>query len=228
MPRLEKATITNTVTGKVIAVLFNPEEYTVNSEVTYAQSAIPGVSGPLLQFVHGNMATLEMELLLDTQEAHARAAGRNGANSDVRVLVRAITDLMAIESDHPRAAGAAVHLGVADVHLRAGPGQPEVPVVPADRNSRASRMQVTFNEFRNIDLEAKEIKRQTADYTKRRRGRPGRDAELDRRRRSTTTPPSGGRWPWPTRSRIPRRSGRAATGRAPAALPRPGHGKVYA
>ncbi len=31
-----------------------------------------------------------------------------------------------------------------------------------------ARVQVTFNEFRNIELEAKEIKRQTADYTKRR------------------------------------------------------------
>src|SRR3954466_12415707 len=96
---LEKATITNTVTGQVIGVLFHPEEYTVNNEVTYAQSAIPGVSGPLLQFVHGNMSTLEMELLLDTQEKHA-ASGRtrNPANSDVRLLVREITDLMAIES----------------------------------------------------------------------------------------------------------------------------------
>ena len=30
-----------------------------------------------------------------------------------------------------------------------------------------ARLQVTFNEFRNTELEAKEIKRETADYTKR-------------------------------------------------------------
>jgi nucleoid-associated protein YgaU len=29
-----------------------------------------------------------------------------------------------------------------------------------------ARVQVTFNEFRNADLEAKEVKRETADYTK--------------------------------------------------------------
>jgi nucleoid-associated protein YgaU len=29
-----------------------------------------------------------------------------------------------------------------------------------------ARLQVTFNEFRNVDLEAKEIKRETADYSK--------------------------------------------------------------
>jgi len=30
-----------------------------------------------------------------------------------------------------------------------------------------ARLQVTFNEFRNVELEAKEIKRETADYSKR-------------------------------------------------------------
>lgn len=162
---LEKATITNTVTGEVISVLFNPEEYTVNSEVTYAQSAIPGVSGPLLQFVHGNMATLEMELLLDTQEAHP---GRNGANSDVRVLVRAITDLMAIESTtHAPPVLLFTWGSLTFTCVLARASQKYQLFLPTGIPVRA-RVQVTFNEFRNIDLEAKEIKRQTADYTKRR------------------------------------------------------------
>ena len=63
---LEKATITNTVTGERIPVLFNPEEYTVQRDINYAQSASPGSSAPLLQFVNGNLQTLEMELFLDT------------------------------------------------------------------------------------------------------------------------------------------------------------------
>ncbi len=164
---LEKATITNTVTGNVIAVLFNPEEYTVNSEVTYAQSAIPGVSGPLLQFVHGNMATLEMELLLDTQEAHTGLA-QNSANSDVRVLVRAITDLMTIDSStHAPPVLLFTWGSLTFTCVLARASQKYQMFLPTGIPVRA-RMQVTFNEFRNIDLEAKEIKRQTADYTKRR------------------------------------------------------------
>jgi len=162
---LEKATITNTVTGQVIKVLFNPEEYTVNSEVTYAQSAIPGVSGPLLQFVHGNMSTLEMELLLDTQEAHS---GQNGANSDVRVLVSAITNLMAIESTtHAPPVLLFTWGSLTFTCVLARASQKYQLFLPTGIPVRA-RMQVTFNEFRNIELEAKEIKRQTADYTKRR------------------------------------------------------------
>jgi nucleoid-associated protein YgaU len=166
---LEKATITNTVTGKVIEVMFNPEEYTINSEVTYAQSAIPGVSGPLLQFVHGNMATLEMELLLDTQEAH-RSSGRavNAAGSDVRDLVRAVTDLMSIDaSTHAPPVLLFTWGSLTFTCVLARASQKYQMFLPTGIPVRA-RMQVTFNEFRNVDLEAKEIKRQTADYTKRR------------------------------------------------------------
>jgi nucleoid-associated protein YgaU len=123
------------------------------------------VSGPLLQFVHGNMSTLEMELLLDTQEAHP---GQNGANSDVRVLVRAITDLMAIESTtHAPPVLLFTWGSLTFTCVLARASQKYQLFLPNGIPVRA-RMQVTFNEFRNIDLEAKEIKRQTADYTKRR------------------------------------------------------------
>ena len=50
---MEKAIITNTLTGQKIPVMFNPEEYTLNREINYAQSVIPGLSGPVLQFVSG-------------------------------------------------------------------------------------------------------------------------------------------------------------------------------
>ena len=53
-----------------IPVQFNPEEYTLNRDINYAQAAIPGLSAPILQFVNGNMQTLEMELFLDTYEEH--------------------------------------------------------------------------------------------------------------------------------------------------------------
>ena len=46
-----------------------------------------------------------------------------------------------------------------------------------------ARVQVTFNEFRNADLEAKEVKRETADYTKTYTGPSGRDTERRRRTR---------------------------------------------
>jgi hypothetical protein len=65
---LEKAIIINTVTGDKIPVQFNPEEYSVNRDINYAQTAIPGLSAPITQFVNGNAQTLEMEFLVDTYE----------------------------------------------------------------------------------------------------------------------------------------------------------------
>ena len=60
---IERAVIINTLdSDNPIPVLFNPEEYSINRENNYAQTAIPGLSAPLTQFVNGNAQTLEMEL----------------------------------------------------------------------------------------------------------------------------------------------------------------------
>jgi hypothetical protein len=99
VPALEKAIITNTVSGNKIPVMFNPTEYTQSQDINYAQAAIPGLIQPLLQFVNGNVPTLEMELFLDTNEA-AQVNGKTivAAGSDVRKLSQQITNLMAIDS----------------------------------------------------------------------------------------------------------------------------------
>ena len=96
---LEKAQITNTVTGENVPVMFNPEEYTTNRDINYSQTGVPGLSAPIIQFVHGNLQTLEMELFLDTYESHQENSRViNQAGDDVRKLTRKITDLMNIEA----------------------------------------------------------------------------------------------------------------------------------
>lgn len=164
---LEKALITNTVTNDPIPVMFNPEEYTVNKDNNFAQIAVPGLSAPILQFVHGNMQTLEMELFLDTYEEH-RENGKvlNRAQEDVRTLTRKITDLMNIDpTTHapPTLLFTWASLSFECVLVRAS--QRFIMFMPDGTPVRA-RLQVTFNEFHNVDLEAKEIKRETADYSK--------------------------------------------------------------
>lgn len=159
---LEKATITNTVTAERVSVLFNPEEYSVSRDNNFAQMAIPGLRGPLLQFVNGNMQTLDLELLVDSYEAHENA---NSAGDDVRNLTGRITNLMNID--------AATH---APPVLLFTWGSLSFSCVLARANQRfimfrpdgvpvRARLQVTFNEFINAELEAKETKRETADYS---------------------------------------------------------------
>ncbi len=167
MAGLEKAIITNTVTGDRIPVLFNPEEYTVNRDINYAQAAVPGLSAPILQFVHGNMQTLEMELLVDTYEAHSDGGRQlNGPGEDVRRLTRQVTDLMNINSaTHAPPVLLFTWASLAFTCVLARASQRFIMFRPDGTPVRA-RLQVAFNEFRNVDLEAKEVKRETADYSK--------------------------------------------------------------
>ncbi|HUJ10358.1 MAG TPA: peptigoglycan-binding protein LysM [Verrucomicrobiae bacterium] len=163
----EKATITNTVTGTKVPVMFNPEEYSVNRENNFAQTAIPGLSAPILQFVHGNMQTLEMELFLDTYETHRNGSRTlNQAGQDVRELTSQITGFLDIDpTTHAPPVLVFTWASLSFTCVLARANQRFTMFLPSGIPVRA-KMQVTFNEFRNIDLEAKEIKRETADYSK--------------------------------------------------------------
>jgi nucleoid-associated protein YgaU len=164
---LEKAIITDTVTGLPTAVMFNPEEYTVNRDINYAQTAIPGLSAPVLQFVNGNMQTLEMELFLDTYEEH-RIGNRiqNQARQDVRRVVRQITRLMDIApATHSPPILLFTWASLSFRCVLARVSQQFTMFLPDGTPVRA-KLGVTFNEFRNVDLEAKEVKRETADYSR--------------------------------------------------------------
>lgn len=164
---LEKAVITNVVTGDRIPVLFNPEEYTVNKDVTWATASAAGSAAPILQFAHGNLQTLEMELFLDTYESH-RESSRvlNQAGEDVRVYTRKITDLMSIDpTTHAPPVLLFTWGSLSFTCVLARASQRFVMFLPNGTPVRA-RINVTFNEFRNPEMEAKEIKRETADYSK--------------------------------------------------------------
>lgn len=164
---LEKALITNTITGARVPVLFNPEEYTVSKSVNFAQTSVPGLSAPIIQFVSGGLQTLEMELLLDTYEEHREGSRvRNRAGDDVRALVRAITDLMSIDpTTHTPPVLLFTWASLSFTCVLAQARQRYTMFLPDGTPVRA-RLSVTFNEFRNVDLEAKEVKRETADYSK--------------------------------------------------------------
>jgi hypothetical protein len=159
MPPLEKAIITKihppAPADENIPVMFNPEEYTVNKDMNYAQTGVPGLSAPIIQFVHGNMGTLEMELFLDTYEEH----------QDVRNLTRKITDLMNIEpTTHAPPVLLFTWASLSFTCVLARASQRFIMFLPDGTPVRA-RLQVTFNEFNNVDLEAKVVKRETADFS---------------------------------------------------------------
>lgn len=165
---LEKAIVTNTVTAERIPVMFNPEQYTLSRDINYASAIVPGLSGPVLQFVSGNKQTLEMELFLDSYEEH-RVGTRvvNRAHDDVRVLTRQITDLMNINgATHAPPVLLFTWASLSFTCVLAHVSQRFTMFLPDGTPVRAL-LQVSFHEFRNVELEAKEVKRETADFVKR-------------------------------------------------------------
>jgi nucleoid-associated protein YgaU len=164
---LEKATVTNTDTGERIEVMFNPEEYSLTKDNNFAQSAVPGLSSPLLQFAHGSLKTLDMELFFDTYEEH-RVGNRlvNRAGDDVRLHTNRVVGLMDINPEThapPVLLFTWGDLTLTCVLARAAQRftmflETGVPV--------RARVQVSFNEWVDAAREAKTVKRRTADYSR--------------------------------------------------------------
>src|SRR5262245_47356340 len=156
MPSLAKAKILVEATGEQFEVMFNPEEYTLNKDNNFAAQNIPGLSGPLLQFVHGNLRTLDMELFFDTFEQHR----------DVREQTKKITGLLDINKDLH--APPIVRVSWASLQFRgvlAKARQKFILFLPDGRPVPA-RLTCTFNEFLDPTREAKEVDRQTSNFTK--------------------------------------------------------------
>jgi len=163
---LEKAEIINTDTNERIQVLFNPEEYTLNQTNNFANVAIPGMRAPILQFVHGNMRTLNMELLFDTFEKHTKGARIiNNEGSDVRELTNKVTDLLKI---NPQTHAPPILLftwgGFSFTCVLASANQRFI-MFRGDGIPVRARITVTFNEYVDADALARDP-RQTADFTK--------------------------------------------------------------
>ena len=153
---LVKARITIEHTGTFVEVMFNPEEYTLSRDNNFASQAIPGLSSPILQFVHGNLRTLEMELFFDTTDAR----------TDVRVQTQKVVDLLKI--DPQLHAPPVLRVAWASLQLRCvltRANQKFLKFLEDGRPTRA-RITVNFSEFIDLERELKETNRQSADVTK--------------------------------------------------------------
>lgn len=146
---LEKALLINTFTGERIPVMFNPEEYSIAKSNSFAEIGIPGLPSPLLQFVRGNIKTLTMKLFFDTYEA-TRA-------KDVRQYTNKIQKLMDI--DPKRLAPPVLLFSWGRLNFRGvlESVSKEFTMFLDNGTPVRATLNVTFKEFRTIDLQISEI-----------------------------------------------------------------------
>ncbi len=152
----DKIKITNLQTNSFFYVSFNPEEYSLNKDNNYASQSIPGLESPLLQFVAGNLQTLDMELFFDTFEAQ----------TDVRDQTKNVTDLLTPDPDLHAPPVLLVSWGTLQFQcVLAKVAQKFVKFLPSGIPARA-RLTVTFNEYKDAVTQVKELNLQTADFSK--------------------------------------------------------------
>jgi hypothetical protein len=145
-------------------VLFNPTQYSVDKGNTIAQAAIPGLEGPILQYVHGNMKTLSMDLFFDTYEERTTVTQRTNL---IYSLLRPDPSTHAPPICHLRWGQFFRFVGVLD-HVS---GKFTL-FLPNGTPVRAT-LSVVFNEYIDVGDLVKEQPTQSADHRKNRVVRAG-------------------------------------------------------
>jgi len=157
----------------IVPCLFNPKELSVEKSNQFAEVNIPGLSSPVFQFVRGNARSVTMDLFFDTYEL----------GTDVRIFTDRITgwDAGSMLSKLP---GIAKGLMDIDSNLHAPPvclfiwgtfifqciiervTKRFTMFLPEGIPVRAT-LSVTLKEYREVDVQVKEISVLSADLTKR-------------------------------------------------------------
>jgi nucleoid-associated protein YgaU len=141
-------------------VLFNPEEYTLSKNNNFAVQSIPGLSAPLLQYVAGNVRTLEMELFFDTYDT------ANPIKEDVRGQTEKVAGLMKINPDLHAPPILKVSWASLDFTCVLTRVSQKFQMFADDGKPVRARLNVTFQEYKTPDDQSREDGKQTADFTK--------------------------------------------------------------
>ncbi len=159
--------------GQIVPCLFNPKELSVEKSNQFAEINIPGLPSSVLQFVRGNSRTITLDLFFDTYEE----------KTDVRVFTDRITgwDAGSLLSKLPDEAKGLMDI---DSELHAPPvclfiwgtfvfqciiervSKKFTMFLPEGIPVRAT-LNVTLKEYKEVDVQVKEIDLHSADITKR-------------------------------------------------------------
>ncbi len=144
-----------------IPVLFNPEEYSVNKDNNLAVQGIPGLSGPIVQYVNGNLRTLEMELFFDTWDTPTLQ------KKDVRKeFTNKIVGLLDIDAELHSPPLLLVSWSSLQFRCVLARVNQKFTMFDSDGKPVRARLTCTFDEVIDPEQESREVNRQTADFSK--------------------------------------------------------------
>lgn len=162
--QLTKATVevlAGSAKGRLIEVLFNPTEYSVEHSASFGQTAPPGLDNPITQFVNGNAQVLTMDLLFDTYT--------DGGGEDVSRRTRELTDLVHVDGDLHAPPAVRFSWGVFLFQAVIDKISQRFTMFRADGTPVRATLSVTFTQYRTIREQLEAPRRNSSDKTKYRR-----------------------------------------------------------
>jgi len=170
--QLKKATITvldGADKGKVIAVLFNPTEYSFERANSFKATPLPGLGAPLLQFVNGECDQLNMELFLDDYTDPEGPTSRERAEREpVTSRLKAISHLLEIDRDLHAPPPVRFNWGPMEFAAVIEKLGRKVTMFHPDGTPARATLSVSFKEYRTLRQQLEDPRRESADKTKRR------------------------------------------------------------
>lgn len=170
--QLKKATITvldGTDKGKVIAVLFNPAEYSFERANSYKATPLPGLGTPLLQFVNGESDQLSMELFLDDYTDPEGPTSRERKEREpLMTRLKDLTKVLQIDSQLHAPPPVRFNWGPMEFTAVIEKIGRKVTMFHPDGTPARATLSVSFKEYRTLQQQLQEPRRESADKTKRR------------------------------------------------------------
>lgn len=171
-PQLEKAIITvidGSDKGKVITVLFNPSEYSIDRSNAYKATAIPGLGSPILHFVNGECDQLSMELFLDDYtDPQGPTSLLKKEKDPVARRLKDIARLLEIDRDLHAPSPVRFNWGPMEFTAVIEKLGRKITKFHPDGTPARATLNVTFKEYRTLRQQLESPRRESADKTKRR------------------------------------------------------------
>jgi len=139
-----------------IKALFNPNQYSVNKSNSIAEAAIPGLEAPILQYVHGNTRTLDMDLFFDTYEK----------GTSVLTETDKIYDLLKIVPDTHAPPICTIAWGGLDFKGVLDHVSGKFTLFLDSGTPVRATLSVSFKEYTEVEVLVKERPRESADHRK--------------------------------------------------------------
>jgi len=170
--QLKKATITvleGVDKGKVIAVLFNPTEYSFERTNSYKATPVPGLSSPLLQFVNGEADHLSMDLFLDDYtDPTGPTSLQQKEDGPLTKRLADISKLMNVDKDLHAPSPVRFNWGPMEFSAVIEKLGRKVTMFHPDGSPARVTLSVSFKEYRTLRQQLEDPRRESADKTKRR------------------------------------------------------------